>query len=107
MGPFSPLSFEKDGTKRNELVIQKRLHSLKYKAFYRILKEDSQDTKTISFGCQKNQPLPKLPDQSAYFSRQFNLYHFAIVEGNSKTKLGKENVQSYYWNETTHVKGGN
>lgn len=101
------LKVEKDVTKRNELMIQKRIHGLKYKAFYSILKEDSQDTKTISFDCQKNQPLPKLPDQSAYFSRQFNFYHFAIVEGNSKAKLGKENVHSYYWNETTHAKGGN
>lgn len=55
----------------------------------------------------KNQPLPKLPDQSAYFSRQLSFYHFAIVEGNSKAKLSKENVHSYYWNETTHAKGGN
>lgn len=101
------LKVEKDPTKRNELMIQKRIHSLKYKAFYSILKEESETTKTISFDCQKNQPLPKLPDQSAYFSRQFNFYHFAIVEGNSKAKLGKENVHSYYWNETTHAKGGN
>lgn len=33
--------------------------------------------------------------------------HFAIVEGNSKAKIEKANVHSFYWNETTHAKGGN
>lgn len=98
---------EKDPLKKQEIITEKRIHRLKYKAFYQILREDDQYMKTITFDCQKNQPLPKLPDQSAYFSRQFNFYHFAIVEGSSKAKLNKENVFSYYWNEITHNKGGN
>ncbi|CAG5008191.1 unnamed protein product [Parnassius apollo] len=101
------LKNEKSPIKRNELMIEKRIHRLKYKAFYNIIKEENKDILTITFDCQKNQPLPKLPDQSAYFSRQFNFYHFAIVQGNSKTKLTKENVHSYYWTELNHAKGSN
>ncbi|KAL0868250.1 hypothetical protein ABMA27_007781 [Loxostege sticticalis] len=101
------LKTEKDPSKRNELLVEKRIHRLKYKAFYNILQEENEAIKTISFDCQKNQPLPKLPDQSAYFSRQFNFYHFAIVQGNSRAKLTKENVRSYYWTELDHAKGSN
>ncbi|KAL0879787.1 hypothetical protein ABMA27_003498 [Loxostege sticticalis] len=101
------LKTEKDPSKRNELIVEKRIHRLKYKAFYNILQEENEAIKTISFDCQKNQPLPKLPDQSAYFSRQFNFYHFAIVQGNSRAKLTKENVRSYYWTELDHAKGSN
>ncbi|GBP33813.1 hypothetical protein EVAR_25414_1 [Eumeta japonica] len=88
-------------------MAEKRIHRLKYKAFYQILQDEDETLKTITFDCQKNQPLPKLPDQSAYFSRQFNFYHFAIVEGNSKAQLNKENVYSYYWTEINQKKGGN
>ncbi|CAK1589044.1 unnamed protein product [Parnassius mnemosyne] len=96
-----------DPRNKNQLITEKRIHRLKYKAFYKILQEDADFLKTITFDCQKNQALPKLPDQSAYYSRQFSFYHFAIVEGNSKAKLNKENVHSYYWTETSHNKGSN
>lgn len=88
-------------------MTNKIIHRLKYKAFYKILQEENETIKTITFDCQKNQPLPKLTDQSAYFSRQFNFYHFAIVDGNSKAKLNKENVYSYHWCEVVHKKGWN
>lgn len=98
---------ERDPLKKQELMTEKRIHRLKYKAFYQILQDNDPSIKIITFDCQKNQALPKLPDQSAYFSRQFNFQHFAIVEGSSKAKLNKENVYSYYWDEVTHNKGGN
>lgn len=88
-------------------MTNKIIHKLKYKAFYKILQEDDDTVKTVTFACQKNQPLPKLPDQLAYFSRQLNFYHFAIVDWNSKAKLNKVNVYSYYWSEVVHKKGGN
>ncbi|CAG9782301.1 unnamed protein product [Diatraea saccharalis] len=88
-------------------MIEKRIHRLKYKAFYKIIQNESEHVQTITFDCQKNQDLPKLPDQAAYYSRQFSFYNFSIVLGNSKAKLTKENVRSYYWDETTHAKGSN
>lgn len=48
-------------------MIEKRIHRLKYKAFYKILQDDSAHIQTITFDCQKNQALPKWPDQSAYY----------------------------------------
>lgn len=98
---------ETDPAKKQEAMTQKRIHRLKYKAFYALLQEEDKSIKTISFDCQKNQSLPKLPDQSAYYSRQFSFYHFAIVEGSSKAKLDIKNVHSYHWNEMVHNKGGN
>lgn len=58
-----------------------------------------------SFDCQKNNALPKLPDQAAYFSRQINLYNFTAVVRSSKSPLN--NMHIYYWNETDNAKASN
>ncbi|GBP24236.1 hypothetical protein EVAR_80089_1 [Eumeta japonica] len=92
---------------KNKLIIEKRVHRLRFKAFYEILREQRSDLLTMSFDCQKNLGLPKVPDQSAYYSRQYNFYNFTIVVGSSKAKLTKDNIFSYVWNETSHNKGNN
>ncbi|XP_069354794.1 uncharacterized protein [Maniola hyperantus] len=97
----------KTNEEKQSLMITKRVHNLKAKAFYALLKDDDNEVMTLSFDCQKNHCLPKLPDQSAYFSRQFNFYNFIVVIGNSKSKLTTENVFSYYWYETERPKGSN
>lgn len=53
----------------------------------------------LSYDCQKNLPLPKVPDQSTYYSKQVYLHNFTIVRGNSKAKLIPENVTVYSWTE--------
>ncbi|CAH3967548.1 unnamed protein product [Pieris brassicae] len=83
-------------------ITQKRLHSLKAKAFCDLLKKEEHDTISMSFDCQKNSALPKLPDQVAYFSRQFNMSNFTVVIGTSKSAL--DNVRTYYWCENEHAK---
>lgn len=92
---------------KQEYIVQKRIHSLKAKAFYNLLQTNEENVITMSFDCQKNMMLPKLPDQSAYFSRQINFYNFTVVVGTSKSKLEKENVLIYYWNEAERPKGSN
>ncbi|KAF6210186.1 hypothetical protein GE061_013288 [Apolygus lucorum] len=62
---------------------------------------------TLSFDCQKNFALPKIPDQSVYYSRQFYLYNFTIVQGSFKDALTKENVFIYTWGEHEYPKGSN
>lgn len=57
-------------TKKNELKTELKLHKLKANAFYSKLKEDKNDLLIVSFDCQKNQPLLRVPDQAAYYSRQ-------------------------------------
>ncbi|CAH4033036.1 unnamed protein product [Pieris brassicae] len=91
-----------NGQEKQIHITQKRLHSLKAKAFYDLLKKEEHDTISMSFDCQKNSALPKLPDQAAYFSRQFNMRNFTVVIGTSKSAL--DNVRTYYWCENEHAK---
>lgn len=77
------IKHEKDDSKKNDLIIQKRVHDLRAKAFYSLFKEEKEELLIMSFDCQKNQPMPKVPDQSAYYSRQLYIYNFTIVLGSS------------------------
>lgn len=93
--------------KKQEYIVQKRIHSLKAKAFYNLLKTEDENILVMSFDCQKNMMLPKLPDQSSYFSRQIFFYNFSVVVGTSKSKLEHKNVFMYYWNEAERPKSSN
>lgn len=84
-----------------------RVHQIKAKSFYSLLKDKSEDVLILSFDCQKNQVLPKVPDQSAYYSRQLYKYNFTIVVGHSKCPQTKENTFIYHWDETQYAKGSN
>ncbi|KAJ8965134.1 hypothetical protein NQ314_004359 [Rhamnusium bicolor] len=77
--------------KKVQLMTIKRVHSLKAKSFFNFLQEEGDVLLTMSFDCQKNMSLPKLPDQKAYFSRQWSFYNFTIVVGGSHTPLTKNN----------------
>lgn len=98
---------EKQVDLKQNLIAQKRLHKLKAKAFYNLLKEKRDDLLIVSFDCQKNQVLPKVPDQSAYYSRQLYKYNLTIVVGDSNSSLTKDNVFIYHWDETQFGKGPN
>ncbi|CAG9834657.1 unnamed protein product [Diabrotica balteata] len=98
---------EKEPTEQQNLITQHRVHKLKAKAFFHMLQEKRDGLLTISFDCQKNMSLPKVPDQRAYFSRQWNFYNFTIVVGSSHDALTKSNVHIYYWNETDRPKSSN
>lgn len=101
------LKQEKHCDDKQNLLTEHRVHKLKYKAFYTLLKEEREDLLTISFDCQKNQVLPKVPDQIAYYSRQLYKYNFTIVVGSSKCAQTKTNVYIYQWDETEQNKGSN
>lgn len=94
-------------TEKNELKTAFTLHKLKANAFYSKLKEKTKDLLIVSFDCQKNQVLPRVPDQSAYYSRQLCKYNLTIIVGDSKCKYTKDNVFIYHWDETQHAKGSN
>ncbi|KAH9641530.1 hypothetical protein HF086_011422 [Spodoptera exigua] len=64
---------EKDVSKKNQLIIEQRVHKLKSQAFFKLLREKKDQMATFSFDCQKNLVLPKVPDQSCYYSRQLQL----------------------------------
>lgn len=84
-----------------------RVHKLRAKAFFKLLQVQKDDMITFSFDCQKNSPLPRIPDQSAYYSRQFYLYNFTIVQGSSKDKLNKNTTFAYTWTENEFGKTAN
>lgn len=84
-----------------------RVHKLRAKAFFKLLQVQKDDMITFSFDCQKNSPLPPIPDQSAYYSRQFYLYNFTIVQGSSKDKLNKNTTFAYTWTENEFGKTAN
>lgn len=84
-----------------------RIHKLRAKAFFKLLQKEEENEILLSFDCQKNLPLPKIPDQSVYYSRQLYLYNFTIVRGSSHHNLSKDNVYSYIWTEETAHKGSN
>lgn len=96
-----------DPAQKQTLMTELRVHKLKSKAFYTYLQETRDDLMTVSFDCQKNQVLPRVQDQSAYYSRQIYKYNLTIVVGNSKSKLTKENVYIYHWEENQYNKSPN
>lgn len=73
---------------------------MKADAFYNILRTEEEGIKIMSFDCQKNWNLPKLPDQSAYFLRQTYLYNFTICEGLSTNHQKQNNTFIYKWLES-------
>jgi hypothetical protein len=97
----------KSEEERVRIMAEHRAHCLRAKAFYDSLKSSSDSVQQFSFDCQKNLALPKLPDQSAYFSQQINFYNFTVVKGNSKTELCPETVNSYVSVESQYAKNSN
>ena len=83
------------------------MHLLKAKAFYNLLREKKENLIIFSFDCQKNMVLPKVPDQTAYYSRQLYQYNLTVVIGNSKCHQTKENTFIYEWKETEYSKSSN
>lgn len=92
---------------KNTFMIAKRVHALKYKEFFNALKKTEDSTLVLSYDCQKNQVLPKVPDQAAYYSRQLYIYNFTVCRGSSKDPLEKNNVFIYTWLENKFPKGCN
>lgn len=98
---------ETNATEKQSLIAHHRIHKLRSKAFFQMLRDDDPEKIVISFDLQKNLPLPKIPDQSAYYSRQLYFHNFTIVVGHSHQHLSTENVHAYVWTEDESSKGSN
>lgn len=101
------IKVEKDANKLMDLKAKRQIHKKRAGAFFELLREEDPEIKILSFDCQKNLALPKIPDQEAYYRRQLYLYNFSVVVGNSHSPLNKETCTSYVWTENTHKKGSN
>ena len=84
-----------------DLMIQKRVHKLRSKAFYQLMKEEPLGTKSFCFDLQQVQPLPKLNIQQAYYSRQFSYFSLCCVDIQTKSPT------FYSWVETQAGRGAN
>lgn len=86
-----------------ELIIHKK----KADIFYSMIQEVQAEVKIFSYDCEKNQCLPKQPDQASYYTRQMYLSNFTICEGSSNDNRKSENTHAYIWLETDWPKGSN
>ena len=96
-----------DAVKKQELRVERALHRKQARYFYQLARDTSDDTCIISFDCAKNQPLPKVPDSAAYYSRQLYLYNFTAVVGPSRCPFKHENVKAFCWFEHQFPKDSN
>ncbi|KAG8267398.1 hypothetical protein J6590_052997, partial [Homalodisca vitripennis] len=72
---------EQDTTKKSSLIAGKRVHKLRAKSFFSLLREADDNVAVFSFDMQKNQCLPRVQDQDAYYCKQLYFHTFAIVQG--------------------------
>lgn len=89
------IKVEKDDATKAQIQMELKVHEKRSKSFFDFLADTNLKVKILSFDCGKNQPLPKVPDQSTYYSRQLYMYNCTIVVGHSHADLTKENVFSY------------
>lgn len=90
---------ESDAGKKNKLIMEKRIHKLKARVFYELMKEAPQFSKTYCFDMQQVQPLPKSAVGEAFYLRQIGYYTLCIVEHNTKNPI------FYTWTEDQAGRG--
>jgi len=56
---------EQDPEKKQQIENDKTLHKFRFNDFYELLKDTDPQLLILSYDCQKNLPLPKVPDQRA------------------------------------------
>lgn len=101
------IKFSQDPDEKIKLQTELTVHKAKAKAFFDALRTDVEGTKILSYDCQKNLILPKLPDQSSYYLRQLYYYNFTVCEGLSTDKQTQNNTFCYIWTENDYQKGSN
>lgn len=95
------IKIEKDPLKKQVAIIEKRVHKLRAKCFYSLMKTEVPNSKTFCFDLQQQQPLPKTPIQEAFYSRQISLYNFCVMP----VTVDKSRPFLYVWDETEASRG--
>lgn len=101
------ISIEKYETEKSDLKIKLAVHKKQAQAFFQRLRDKPAECFLLSFDCQKNLVLPKVTDQSAYYSRQLYCYNLSVVKGLSTDFLNPDNVSIYCWTEDEAKKSSN
>lgn len=97
----------RDLNKKDGLKTELTIHKKRADAFFDILRKENKGEITLSFDCQKNQIIPKIPDQASYYLRQLYIYNFTVCVGSSHASQNKGNTFSYVWLENEYKKGSN
>ena len=95
-------------SERNEkqkLITEYRIHKLKAKKFYQLMKTNRENEVTVCFDMQQNQPLPKLAVSEVFYARQVWLYNLAVLVKEKPQTI--DNTWLYTWLETEAQRGAN
>lgn len=90
---------ESDPSKKSKLIMENRIHKLKAKTFYELMKDSPPFSKTYCFDMQQVQPLPKSAVGEAFYLRQIGYYTLCIVENNGRNPI------FYTWTEDQAGRG--
>ncbi|CAH1113441.1 unnamed protein product [Psylliodes chrysocephalus] len=78
------IKIEKDANKKNDLMIQLRIHQKRANAFYKLTKQTPLESLSFCFDMQQVQPLPKTPINDAFYAQQISFYIFFCVDMKAK-----------------------
>ncbi|XP_065210142.1 uncharacterized protein LOC135847321 [Planococcus citri] len=96
---------------RREILLERGLHRIRSKRFFKELNLLPADTITINFDLMANQVLPKTPISDAFYSRQISYHTFGIIIHKKKqpkeSVLDKTTMFFYRWLETEYGRGSN
>lgn len=69
----------KDPEKRQNFIMEYRIHKKRANTFYELCKEKPDNSMTFCFDLQQVQPLPRTPIGDAFYSHQISWYAFCCV----------------------------
>nr|CAH7731442.1 unnamed protein product [Callosobruchus chinensis] len=87
------------GKNKTTLMTELRVHKVRAKTFYTLLKENPENSMSFCFDLQQVHPLPKTPIQDAFYLRQISFYTFCCVDVDSKKPF------FYTWTENQASRG--
>lgn len=88
-----------------EFMAKHTLHKRRAKKFYELLKLESDDSITVAFDMQQNQPLPMVRVSEAFYARQIWLYNLTFIIHEKKQNIN--NTFIYTWTEDQSGRGSN
>lgn len=95
----------KDLHEKARLMTQFRLHKLRAKKFFELLKTKQTDVVKVSFDMEQNQPLPKLRVGEVFYARQIWVYNLTFVL--MQETQNATNTFVYTWTENQSARGSN
>ena len=79
------MKHEKDPKKKSNAMLQYRMHTRRAKAFFELMRENPDSSRTFCFDLQQVQPLPRTPISDAFYAHQISYYAFCCVDITSRS----------------------